>query len=54
LALAKRGNPWQAMFMGNKDAQKREKKKPKKSKVERVVVSQYTPRIVRETPEKKP
>jgi hypothetical protein len=39
--------------MGNKDARGREKKKPKK-KVDRVIVSQAPPRIIRETPEKKP
>jgi hypothetical protein len=54
LALAKCGNPWQAAVMGNKDAQRREKKKPKKNKPERIVVSQAAPRIVRETTEKKP
>jgi hypothetical protein len=40
--------------MGNKDAPRREKKKPKKNKPERLVVSQAAPRFVRETPEKKP
>jgi len=40
--------------MGNKDARRREKKKPKKNKPERLVVSQAAPRLVRETPEKKP
>jgi hypothetical protein len=54
LALAKCGNPWQAAIMGNKDAPRREKKKTKKSKPERIVVSQAAPRIVRETTEKKP
>lgn len=54
LALAKRGNPWQAANMGNKDARRREKKKPKKNKPERIVVSQAAPRIVRDTTEKKP
>jgi hypothetical protein len=32
MALAKRGNSWQAVRMGNKNAPKREKKKPKKPK----------------------
>jgi hypothetical protein len=54
LALAKRGNPWQAANMGNKDARRREKKKPKKNKAERIVVSQAAPRIVRDVTEKKP
>jgi hypothetical protein len=54
LALAKCGNPWQAVPMGNKNAPRREKKKPKKNKAERIVVSQAAPRIVRETTEKKP
>jgi hypothetical protein len=40
--------------MGNKDAPRREKKKPKKNKPERLVVSQAASRFVRETPEKKP
>jgi hypothetical protein len=40
--------------MGNKDARGREKKKPKKSKAERIVVVQAPPRVVRETAEKKP
>jgi hypothetical protein len=31
-ALAKFGNSWQAVSMGNKDAQRPEKKKPKKKK----------------------
>jgi hypothetical protein len=53
LALAKRGNPWQAANMGNKDARGREKKKPKKNKPERIVVSQPAPRIVRDVAEKK-
>jgi len=53
-ALANCGNPWQAVAMGNKDARRREKKKPKKNKAERIVVSQAAPRIIRETPEKKP
>jgi len=39
--------------MGNKDARGREKKKPKKSKAERVVMTPAAPRIVRDTPEKK-
>jgi hypothetical protein len=54
IALAKCGNSWQAVAMGNKDARGREKKKPKKNKAERVVVSQAPPRIIREAPEKKP
>jgi len=54
LALAKDGNPWQAAKMGNKDARRREKKKPKKNKPERIVVSQASPRIVRDVTEKKP
>jgi len=54
LALAKRGNPWQAGNMGNKDAPRREKKKPKKNKAERIVVSQAAPRIVRDATENKP
>jgi hypothetical protein len=53
LALAKRSHSWQAVAMGNKDARKREKKKPKKNKTERIVVTPYTPRIVKETTEKK-
>jgi len=40
--------------MGNKNAPKREKKKPKKNKAERIVVHQAPPRIARETTEKKP
>jgi hypothetical protein len=40
--------------MGNKNAPRREKKKPKKNKAERMVVTQAAPRIVRETTEKKP
>jgi hypothetical protein len=32
LALAKHGNSWQTVKMGNKNAPKREKKKPKKAK----------------------
>jgi len=39
--------------MGNKNAPKREKKKPKKNKADRLVVNQAAPRIVRETTEKK-
>jgi hypothetical protein len=54
LALAKRANPWQAVPMGNKNAPRREKKKPKKNKAERIVVSQAAPRIVTTTTEKKP
>jgi len=54
LALAKSGNPWQAANMGNKDPPRREKKKPKKNKAERIVVSQAAPRIVRDAVEKKP
>jgi hypothetical protein len=54
LALAKGGNPWQAAKMGNKDARRREKKKPKKNKPERIVVSQAAPRIVRDVTGKKP
>jgi hypothetical protein len=54
LALAKCGNPWQAVAMGNKNAPRREKKKPKKNKAERIVVSQAAPRIVAVTSEKKP
>jgi hypothetical protein len=40
--------------MGNKDARGREKKKPKKNKAERIVVTQAPPRIVQVTTEKKP
>jgi hypothetical protein len=40
--------------MGNKDARKREKKKPKKNKAERIVVTPFAPRIVKEATEKKP
>jgi hypothetical protein len=54
LALAKGGNPWQAAKMGNKDARRREKKKPKKNKPENIVVSPAAPRIVRDVTEKKP
>jgi hypothetical protein len=52
--LAKIGFSWQALPMGNKDARGREKKKPKKVKAERIVLTPAPPRIVRETPEKKP
>jgi hypothetical protein len=40
--------------MGNKDARRREKKKPKKEKAERIVVSPAPPRIVTVPTEKKP
>jgi hypothetical protein len=40
--------------MGNKDARGREKKKPKKVKAERIVVTQAPPRIAQEPAEKKP
>jgi hypothetical protein len=40
--------------MGNKDARGREKKKPKKSKVERIVMTPAAPRIVKDATEKKP
>jgi hypothetical protein len=52
--LANRAISWQAIVMGNKDARGREKKKPKKAKAERVVVSLPPRRIVKETPEIKP
>jgi hypothetical protein len=34
------------MYMGNKDARGREKKKPKKNKAERIVMTPAAPRIV--------
>lgn len=40
--------------MGNKDARGREKKKPKKNKAERIVLSPPPRRVVKETPEIKP
>jgi hypothetical protein len=52
--LANRAISWQAMIMGNKDARGREKKKPKKAKAERIVVSLPPRRVVKETPEIKP
>jgi hypothetical protein len=43
---------WQAVGMGNKDARKREKKKPKQKKAKREDFSQVAARIVREATEK--
>jgi hypothetical protein len=40
--------------MGNKNAPKREKKKPKKNKAERIVMSLPAPRVVRDAAVKKP
>jgi hypothetical protein len=40
--------------MGNKNAPRREKKKPKKNKADRMVVSQAPPRIIRVPTEQKP
>jgi hypothetical protein len=51
--LAKTRISWQALPMGNKDARGREKKKPKKNKAERIVVTQAPPRIVQVPAEKK-
>jgi hypothetical protein len=53
LPLAKRGDPCQAVAMGNKDARGREKKKPKKVKAERIILPPAAPRIVKDTTEKK-
>jgi len=46
MPLAKRGDSCQAVAMGNKDARGREKKKPKKSKAERIVMTLPAPRVV--------
>jgi hypothetical protein len=48
--LAKFSDLWQAVGMGNKNAPKREKKKPKQNKDKRQTYSPPAPRIVREAP----
>jgi hypothetical protein len=45
---------WQPMGMGNKDARRREVKKPKKKKPTRADVHQIPARFVREAPPAKP
>jgi hypothetical protein len=50
MALAKFRDPWQAVAMGNKNAPKREKKKPKK----KIDKPQPASRIVWEPPTQKP
>ena len=48
--MAQRAGLWQAMDMGNKNAPKREKKKPKQEKLKRGNFTQPAPRIVTEAP----
>jgi hypothetical protein len=48
--MARRANLWQAIHMGNKNAPKREKKKPKQEKPKRGNFVQPAPRIVTEAP----
>jgi hypothetical protein len=48
--MARRTILWQAMRMGNKNAPKREKKKPKQEKVKRGNFTQPAPRVVTEAP----
>ena len=50
--LAKLAGLCQAVGMGNKDARKREKKKPKQKKPKREDFIQTTARIVRQAPDK--
>jgi hypothetical protein len=49
-AMAQPSNLWQAMGMGNKNAQKREKKKPKQDKPKRGNFVQPAPRVITQAP----
>jgi len=53
MRLASAGNLWQAIWMGNKDARNREKKKPKQEKVKRGNFVPPAPRVIREAPKER-
>jgi hypothetical protein len=53
--LAKLTRLWQAVVMGNKDARKREKKKPKQKPPKREAFNPAPARVIRDvTPQKQP